>query len=157
MNALSQPLRHKAFPRLAQRARGVTLIELMATVGIVAILSAVAVPQLGHLQRSTARTTSVNDFMHSVFLARSKAVMTNGVVSICRSRDSETCATTSTNWETGWIVFQNTDRDQPANRDAGEEIIHRHSGWRGGQITSNRVAFSFRPTSQADVNGTLVF
>lgn len=139
------------------RARGVTLIELITTISIVAILSAVAVPQLGNLQRSAARTATVNDFMHSIFLARSKAVMTNGVVSICRSIDGETCANKTSNWETGWIVFQNTDRDQPAERDAGEEIIERHSGWRGGLVTSNRVAFSFRPTSQADVNGTLVF
>lgn len=138
-------------------ARGVTLIELMAAISIVAILSAVAVPQMGNLQRSAARTATVNDFMHSIFLARSKAVMTNGVVSICRSIDGESCASKTSNWETGWIVFQNTDHDQPAVRDAGEEILERHGGWRGGRITSNREAFSFRPASQADVNGTLIF
>jgi type IV fimbrial biogenesis protein FimT len=157
MHPLSRSQRSPKFSNTLPHSAGATLIELILTLSIVAILSAIAAPNLGHLLRSSARTAVVNDFMHAIYLARSKAIMTNGVVSICRSADGITCTTLTSNWEGGWIVFQNTDRDQPANRDAGEAIIHRNDGWRGGSITSNRVAFSFRPTSQADVNGTIVF
>ena len=147
--------------RLAFKARkslrGVTLVELMFGLAILGILSAIAVPQLGVIHRAAGRTAAVNDFMHSIFLARSTAVVGNGVVSICRSSDGLTCANKGGNWESGWIVFRNNDHDQPAERDADEEIIERHGPWTGGHITSNRVAYSFRPTSQADVNGTLVF
>jgi type IV fimbrial biogenesis protein FimT len=139
------------------RTRGVTLIELLCAISIAAILSAVAVPELGHMQRAAARRTAVNDFMHAIFLARSKAIMTNGVVSICRSADGIACGDSGSHWQEGWIVFQNTDRDQPAQRDENEPILYQHAAWPGGNITSNRVAFSFRPTSQADVNGTIVF
>lgn len=136
---------------------GVSLVELTATLAIIGILSAVAVPNLAYLHRSAARTTAVNDFMHSIFLARSRAISTNGVVSICRSSNGEKCDSRASNWETGWIVFDNLDRDQPADRDVGEPIVYRHGTWPTGRITSNRLSFSFRPTAQTDVNGTIVF
>lgn len=154
MNSTSQP--HWG-PPLVRRGRGLTLVELIATLTVVAIVTAVAIPQMGQFVRAAARRTAVNDMMHSVFLARSKAIMANTVVSICRSQDGQFCSTSSGNWEDGWIVFINSDRDQPAVRDAGEEIIQRHNGWRGGLITSNRTTFSFRPTTQSGVNGTVVF
>ena len=94
------------------RIRGFTLVELVCTIGIVAILSAIAVPELGQLRRAAARRAVVNDFFHSIFLARSKAIMLNGVVSICRSHDGTFCENRSSNWEGGWIVFINTDRDR---------------------------------------------
>ena len=140
-----------------RRIRGVTLVELVCAICIVAILSAIAVPGLGELRRAAARRAVLNDFFHSLFLARSKAIMLNGVVSICRSQDGMFCENRNNNWEGGWIVFINTDRDQPADRDANEPILHRRAAWQDGVITSNRLSFSFRPISQADVNGTIVF
>lgn len=162
MNALSCRFKNRLRPdsataRARAHARGVTVIELMIALGIAAILGAVAIPELGHVHRAAARRAALNDFMHAIFLARSKAIMTNGVVSICRTKDRVTCGDRSGKWEDGWMVFVNRDGDQPAERDADEEIIELHAGWTGGEITSNRVAFSFRPTAQIDVNGTLVF
>jgi type IV fimbrial biogenesis protein FimT len=104
-----------------------------------------------------ARQVVVNDFLHSLYLARNRAIILNQVISICPSRDGVACENNNGNWQDGWIVFQNTDRDQPAERDADETVIYHHSGWVGGDISSNRVSFSFRPTEQADVNGTVVF
>jgi type IV fimbrial biogenesis protein FimT len=140
-----------------QLARGLTLVELSATVAIAGILSAMAIPNLSHFIQHTGRVSTVNDFMHSLFLARSEAIKRNAVVSICRSVDGETCANKSATWESGWIVFVNDDHDSPANRDASEQILHRHGAWSSGKVTSNRQAFSFRPSSQGDVNGTIVF
>jgi type IV fimbrial biogenesis protein FimT len=136
---------------------GLTLVELTATMAIVGILASVAAPNLNQLLRSSGQVTTVNDFMHTVFLARSEAIKRNAVVSICRSVDGESCANKSANWEKGWIVFINTDHDSPANRDASEEILHRHAAWSRGRVTSNRLSYSFRPYSQGDVNGTIVF
>jgi type IV fimbrial biogenesis protein FimT len=138
-------------------ARGLTLVEVLCTVSIVAILSAIAIPNLGDLRRSVARRTAVNELMHAVFLARSKAIMTNSVVSLCPSGNGIRCGEPSSNWADGWIVFRNSDGDLPAVRDPNEEIIYRNSGWIGGLVTSNRDSYSFRATSQFDVNGTMIF
>jgi type IV fimbrial biogenesis protein FimT len=141
----------------ATSLRGITFIELLCTVSIVGILSAIAVPQLSQMQLTTARRVAVNDFLHTLLLARNQSVMLNDAVSVCRSHDGVTCQNQNGRWQDGWIVFRNIDRDQPAERDANEEIIYRHKGWPGGVITSNRLSFSFRPASQGDVNGTVVF
>lgn len=141
----------------SRRTQGITLVELVSVLAIVAIVAAAGIPQMAQFGRAAARRAAVNDMMHSIFLARSKAIMANTVVSLCRSADGETCATNTGNWEDGWIVFVNADRDQPAVRDPEEPIVQRHHGWRGGRITSNRTSFSFRPTTQSGVNGTFVF
>lgn len=135
---------------------GVTLIELMTTIGIVAILSVVAAPSFSNLRYDAKRTTAVNGFFHSVFLARSESVKRGQVVTICKSRDGSTCADDAS-WHEGWMIFVNTDRDDLPERDPSEHVLFVHEGWPGGTITSNRAAYSFRPYRQAIVNGTVVF
>ncbi|HTE39950.1 MAG TPA: GspH/FimT family pseudopilin [Steroidobacteraceae bacterium] len=144
-------------PRFRPVPYGLAFVELLVVLAIVAIVMGLALPSFGNLFRSAARTSTVNDFMHAIFLARSQAIMLNGVVSICRSTDGETCDDKAMGWDRGWIVFHNLDRDQPANRDDGEPLVHRHAGSEVMSITSNRLSFSFRPTNQADVNGTIIF
>ena len=143
--------------RATARSQGVTLIETMATVAIVAIVGSVAIPSFMSLHRAANRTAIVNDFVHSIFLARSEAIKRNSVVSICRSNDGNRCDNDAPNWNGGWIVFENLDHDAPAALDPGEPILYRHQGIDGGVFTSNRVSFSFRAYAQGDVTGTLVY
>lgn len=145
------------FVEAQDRQVGATLIELLTAVGLVAILGAIAVPNLTSLQRNAARTATLNDFVHSIFLARSESIKRNAVVSICRSSDGASCANSLPNWNSGWIVFENLDGDQPADTDPGEQVLYRHAALAAGIFTSNRESFSFRPFNQGDVNGTLVY
>lgn len=139
-----------------RRAQGVTLIELMTTIGIVAILSAVAAPSFSNLRYDSERTSEVNGLLHGVFFARSESIKRAQVVTLCKSRDGSNCAPNAS-WHDGWIVFVNTDHDDTPVRDPGEEILLVRDGWQTGTITSNRNAFSFRPYRQGVVNGTIVF
>lgn len=140
-----------------RRTHGLTLIELITTVSVVAILATLAVPSFNDLRLDSERTTAVNGFIHGLFLARSEAIKRGQVVSICKSTDGETCADRSAQWHDGWIVFANTDRDDLPVRDSNETILLANSGWPAGNITSNRDAYSFRAYQQAVVNGTIVF
>ena len=138
-------------------AKGVTLIELIVTTSIIAILASIAAPSFADLRRDSTRTATVNAFFHSLFLARSEAIKRGQVISICKSQDGATCAPAGAQWHEGWIVFANTDRDDLPVRDPNEEILLVNAGWPGGTITSNREAYSFRAYRQAVVNGTIVF
>jgi type IV fimbrial biogenesis protein FimT len=135
----------------------VTLIELITTVGIVAILSTLAAPSFGNLRQDVERTSSVNTFVHALFLARSESIKRSQVVSICKSKDGVACADKHATWQDGWIIFANDDRDNHPVRDADEPILLVNHGWRHGTISSNRESYSFRPYRQAVVNGTIVF
>lgn len=85
------------------KQRGFTLIELMVSILMLAILVAVAVPMF---QDSTLRSTlsaQANDLMSGAILARSEAIKRNQVVTMCVSSNGTSC--TAGSWEAGWIVI----------------------------------------------------
>jgi len=139
------------------RHRGYTLPELVFTMAIAVGLLGWGVPTFRDLQRNAARTREVNQFIQAVYLARSEAIKRNRVVSICPSLDAEDCAPAGTNWQTGWIVFVNGDRDAPAVRDADEQLLRVYAPWPGGSLTANRTTLSFRPFGQMGVTATFTF
>lgn len=142
--------------RLA-RPGGFTLFELLISMTILAIVVGLAVPSFDTMLRDSRRTTAVNGFVHAIFLARSTALTRNKAVSICRSIDGLTCANQTIDWQHGWMVFENADRDEPPVRDANETVLAVQPAWTGGTVTSNRRSYTFRPHYQGVVNGTLVF
>jgi type IV fimbrial biogenesis protein FimT len=139
------------------RSAGTTLVELLTTLAVVAVLATLAAPTFRSLQLDGRRTAVVNGFLHGLFLARAEAIKRAQIVSVCRSVDGQRCDHGAGDWSAGWIVFVNRDRDDPPLRDAAEELIVSSGGWPGGTITSNRRAYSFRPATQGVVNGTIVF
>ena len=64
------------------RQHGVTLMEIVMTVAIVAILSTLAGPSFAGLLHDAERATTVNAFLQSLLLARSEALTRNGPLSI---------------------------------------------------------------------------
>jgi type IV fimbrial biogenesis protein FimT len=139
------------------RVNGMTLFELMLTLSLVAVASAVAMPAFADLRRNAVRTATVNDFLHALYLARSEAINRMEVVSVCKSEDGRTCGNELPDWAVGWLVFANHDHDQPPQVDPDEPVLRTYSGWPSGHITANRAAFSFRPVQQNAVNGTVLF
>lgn len=137
--------------------RGFTLLELVMTVSILAILGSLAVPAFSGMWLDAKRATTVNAFVHSVFLARSSAVQSGLTVTLCRSTDLQTCSHQLLDWQAGWIVFVDTDDDLPPVRDPDERVIDVFQGGQGADITSNRLSYSFRPHVHRVVNGAVVF
>ena len=140
-----------------ERPPGFSLPELMFSMAIVAGLVGWGVPAFRDLQRNAARTSEVNLFLQAVYLARSEAIKRNGVVSLCPSLDGAHCAAGNTDWHRGWIVFVNVDRDSPAQRDAGEDLLHTYPTWDGGSVVANRDTLSFRAFGQSGVTATFTF
>lgn len=88
-----------AFGRYA--TRGVTLLELMVALSVLAILAAIAFPSFTSVINSNRLTSAANQLAVDLQYARSEAMRRNGSVEVCASTDESTC--NSDNWQ-AWIV-----------------------------------------------------
>jgi type IV fimbrial biogenesis protein FimT len=80
-----------------------TMIELLITVVVMAILMAIAVPSFRNASLGSQLSAAANNLLASVQLARSEAIKRNTAVTLCASADGATCAA-SGGWEQGWIT-----------------------------------------------------
>lgn len=98
------------YPLKALRVRGhhggFTLLELLVTITIGAILMAIAVPSLTTFIQNSRETSEENSLVGSLDYARSEAVKSDASVEVCASTDGATCsgAEAAGAWATGWIV-----------------------------------------------------
>ena len=83
--------------------RGFTLIELMITVSVLAILLGIAAPSFRDTLLNVRMTALANDLMTDLATARSEAAKRGVRVVLCTSSNGTSC--TNTSWQSGWIVF----------------------------------------------------
>ena len=86
---------------------GFSLIELMVTISIFAILVAVATPAFISTITGNKLGSARDNLISALQLAKTEAISRNTNVSICPSTDSATCSG-SEDWSDGWIIYEDT-------------------------------------------------
>ena len=109
-------------PRITMRAGGFTLIELMITISIVAVIAMIGIPAMGDFILNNRIRSQSGNLMLQLTHARSEAMRTASRVTICPGT-SGGCAdiTSEWEWENGWVAFIDTNSN--AALDTGETVI----------------------------------
>ena len=93
------------------RPDGFTILELMITVSIAAVLLVIGVPAFQNYGAQQRMNASISALHSDLVLARSQAIHLDVQVIACPGNLSDGC-TGATDWSQGWIIFSdiNTDR-----------------------------------------------
>jgi type IV fimbrial biogenesis protein FimT len=135
---------------------GFTLFELLMTVALAAIILTIGLPSFSNILARNRQHIEINALFHAMHLARKESIRRREVMTVCSSSDQRTCSG-RLDWSTGWILFNNTDRDSPPQVDPGEAVVMVHGVDESVRVSANRRAFTLRATYRRATNGTLVF
>lgn len=131
---------------------GFTMIELLVTISIVAILAVIALPGFTAVINSNRLSAQANEVVAAMQLARVEAVRQNRRAIVCGSTNGSTCSA-STAWNTGWITFLDMDGD---GSPTAAEIIRADTVKAPVVVRSQVASLSFRSDGMAHLaNGDL--
>ncbi len=102
---MNQRIISGANPRLG--AAGFTMVELLVTIAVAAILAAIALPAFNNFILNDRDAGQINSLVGSFNYARSEAVKRNtpAGVKVCASSDGTSCNGLNSAWYSGWIVL----------------------------------------------------
>lgn len=119
--------------------KGFTLIELMVTIAIAAILITAGVPAFNQFVKENRLTTQVNALVHAFNIARSEAIRQRTSVGICAADTTVTPLTCGTDWTKGWVVYADEDGDSAID---SAEVISVFPSISGGNTLAATLATS---------------
>lgn len=130
------------------RARGFSLIEMMAVLAIATILLGAGVPSFRSLIQNWRITAATNDFLAAILVARSEAMQRGTRVDLVPADGRD--------WKQGWVVFIDGNGNQLS--EPREQVILSHGRVADGiLITSNftdssRKYLSYNGTGRSRTN-----
>lgn len=126
---------------------GFTLIEMMITIAIAAILMAFAVPSFQQIVINNRISAQTNDFVSGLALARSEAIKRGASARVTAA---------GTDFSSGWTIWADTNGN--ATFDAGEELrVHEalKSGFTlVGTGFTNTAEIQYRSNGVSDSSGS---
>lgn len=128
------------------RERGHTLPELLAMLGIVAVIAGSAAPAFSNLLLESRMNAAIATAMHAVSLARQFSATRSEAFRLCGSDDEQAC-TGRLDWSTGLLLANDGNRFRRSLPLAG--------GNGAPRMRSNRVVVNFEGNSSFASPATL--
>ena len=127
---------------------GITLIELIVTMSMAAILIAFGVPSVNKLIKDNRITSNVANVLSSLSLTRSEAIKRGARVTICIANATFDQCSTTRKWKDGWIVFVDPviGDGLGIHIDSDSDIIQVFQGLDGSQTTLETPGLALEQT-----------
>lgn len=136
---------------------GFTAVELMVTIAILALLSAIAMPNFRTLLERWRVMQTTESLKSSLMLARSEAIKRGGQVviqKIANKTDGCTTATSKTDWDCGWIVCNDSNNSGTCTQ--ADTVLQTVSAPRNVQITRTGGADTIKLNRWGLVDGAFL-
>lgn len=135
---------------------GFTLIELMITLVVAAIVLTAGIPAFNRFIAANSAAADTNEVVSAVNFARSEAVSRGTWVSMCPANAAlDACAAGA--WQNGWLIFQDANGNG-TYESANDTLIRTQSAPGGGtslNATANSVRFGGSGSAAATVSFTV--
>jgi len=150
--------------------RGFTLIELIISIAIAAILLGIGIPSFRDAMMNGNLTSARSSLLADLHFARVEAVKNRTRIMVCARSTDTTCGT---DWSNGWLVYEDgSPTGTPFDLDADEAIVRMQDA---SQLADSEInvettirnqsalaesvpdQFSFESRGRSGVSGLLVF
>lgn len=121
--------------------KGFTLIELMITIAVLAIVLGIAVPSFSSMLRDTRASSLGGELQGALQFARSEAVKRRQDVVICRRNAGGSSCEAGADWSAGWLVQQ-----------SGGDVIKVWDSAQGLAVVGPNAGVTFRGNGMAAAN-----
>jgi len=126
---------------------GFTLIELMVTIAVLAIITAIAVPSMRALILANRLTAASTELVTALQLARSEAIRRNAPVTVCSTANGTACSGAAA-WDR-WIILGHD------NTSGADEVIRDTSAQGGVQVSGPAAGIRFRPSGMLNAQAAV--
>ncbi len=108
-----------------RQQQGFTLLEILITLAILAIITVFAVPSMQGILGGSVLNSATNDLVYGLQSARSEAIKRTTPVHLCPSKNSSAAtAACGGSYTDGWIVY--VDADSNGALSTGDSVILRN-------------------------------